>query len=210
MGKSDPIIIPKYLSLLPEKEYENACFLGFPGENNLTANIKAKRKSFYDLSLSNWNINDHNWNIKEEFDLVVSTRCPYFAKDPLRFFENCHSILVPEGTLLVDWGLGDHWRFKNYKIGWVKDGEHEHAYEDDNFLWSTVWNDAFLNHPEFIEFKKHVKKFGYDKVKDAIFDEVPEVLELRLATNKFKLSCDLKFIWEELPQLYIIVVGKKI
>ena len=98
MGKTDPIIIPKYLSLIPGLDYENACFLGFSGENNLTKNIKSKRRSFYDLSLGNWNINDKEWKIKEKFDLVVSTRCPYFSKDPKLFFENCHKILSPGGT----------------------------------------------------------------------------------------------------------------
>ena len=42
-------------------------------------------------------------------------------------------------TLLADWGLGDHWRYEDFKVGWVKGEEHESFYSDNNFLWSFVF-----------------------------------------------------------------------
>ena len=126
--------------------------------------IRAPVGDLYDLQLGNWNINS-DWSLEKKYDTIVCTRCPYFAKDPEDFIRRCHDHLNPGGRLIVDWGLGDHWRFDNYKIGWVKNGEHEYHYTDDNFLWSTVWDDSFKEHEQYKSFCKkvlfmfHVKHF---------------------------------------------------
>jgi len=209
MGKSDPYIFQFYRSLLPNNYYEKVALLGNQKDSNFTSLISCKEKDFYDLALENWDINDDDWNIDKKYDLVVSTRCPYFAKDPKSFIDKCLNILNPGGILFLDWGLGDHWRFERYKIGWLKDGEHEFAYKDDNFLWSTIWHDSFLNHPEFIKFQNNVEKFGYNKhnIKEAIFNEVPSVLDLSSMNLNTKIS--LMFLWKDSPQLYIALLMEK-
>ena len=109
----------------------------------------------------------------------------------------------------VDWGLGDHWRFENYKIGWIKDGEQEHAYKEDNFLWSAIWDDSFFEDYQFELFSRRVKKFGYDDVKKAIFDEVPKVMDLSYIKEYFTASHTMMSLWDDGPQLYILVGGIK-
>jgi hypothetical protein len=209
MGKSDPIIIPIYQKMLgSEKKYENVAFLGFSEHNNLTRSIKCKKSDFYDLSLGNWNINDLDWNIPYKYDLVVCTRCAYFAKDVTQFFKNIEKISNIDSDFLIDWGVGDHWRFENYKVGWVKNKEHEYAYNENNFLWSAVWHDEFLNHPEFLKFESWVKKFGYKSVKEALVEEVPELFNLDNLPKNITISAALISLWEESPQLYIILKGK--
>ena len=176
----------------------------------LTNSIKSNFKEFYDLQINNWNINDKNWNIEsQKFDLVICTRCPYFAKNPEDFMSECKRILKPGGHILVDWGLGDHWRFKDYKVGWVKDGEHEYAYKNDNFLWSCIWDDSFVNHDEYLRYESWVKKFGYKDLKLSIFKETPKVSNFNDISNGFDLSYDMIALWEEAPQLYIILYGNK-
>jgi len=191
--------------MLPDRFYESVALLGNQKDNSFTASIKCQEKDFYDLGLDNWNINDENWKINKKYDLVVSTRCPYFSKDPKLFIEKCLSILKPGGTALLDWGLGDHWRFDNYKIGWVKDGEHEYAYEEDNFLWSTIWHDSFTQHPEYQDFQNNIKKLGYENVETAMREEVPEILDLKDLAN-INLRANILSLWPESPQLYICIL----
>ena len=209
MGKSDPHIFQFYRSLLPDLYYEKVALLGNQKDSQFTLSIKCKEKDFYDLQLNNWNINDNDWQIDKKYDLIVSTRCPYFAKNPKRFIDKCLEILNPGGVLFLDWGLGDHWRFENYKIGWVKNDEHEFAYEDNNHLWSTVWHDSFLRHPEFIKFQNNIEKLGYNKAntKEDIFNEVPNVLDLSFVDFKMKVS--LMSLWEDFPQLYVGIIVEK-
>ena len=214
MGKSDPIVFSKYyesiLKICKKESLESVCFLGFQGPDIFTNSIFSNFKEFHDLKLNSWNINDKKWEITTgKFDLVVCTRCAYFSKDPLHFMLECHRILKPGGKILVDWGLGDHWRFKNYKIGWVKDGEHEAFYNDDNFLWSCIWDDIFLNHPEYLKFSQWVKKFGYNNVEDAIKKEVQAILHLNEVDNLFSTNIDMISLWEESPQMYVILTGEK-
>ena len=112
--------------------------------------------------------------------------------------------------MYIDWGLGDHWRrFKNYKVGWVKEGEHENAYEEDNYLWSTVWDDSFLLDEQLQLFSKRIKKFGYLDIKKAIMGEVPRILEFNYIGKYFEVSYDMLALWEDRPQLYILVKATK-
>jgi len=205
VGKSDPYVFGFYKSMLPDRFYESVALLGNQKDNSFTASIKCQEKDFYDLGLDNWNINDENWKINKKYDLVVSTRCPYFSKDPKAFIEKCLSMLKPGGTALLDWGLGDHWRFDNYKIGWVKDGEHEYAYEEDNFLWSTIWHDSFTQHPEYQDFQNNIKKLGYENVETAMREEVPAILDLKDLAN-INLRANILSLWPESPQLYICIL----
>lgn len=198
MGRSNQYIIPFYYKHIEPKN--ETALLGF-SENSIF------HGDLYDLSIGNWNINK-NWKLKKKYDTIICTRCAYFSKDLKNFFKKCYEHLNENGNLYVDFGLGDHWRFDNYKIGWVKDGEQEYAYEKDNYLWSTIWKDSFLEHPHYKLFSKRVEKFGYNNVKSSIFKEVPEILLLD-NIKKFDIQYDMITLWEDLPQLYILVKGKK-
>jgi len=212
MGKSDPLIFKAYLDMLPWKNYSKVAFLGFADENAFTKCIPGKERHFFDLQLKNWDINDDSWRLESDYDLVISTRCPYFAKDPSLFIERCLGMVKRGGVLFLDWGFGDHWRYENYKIGWVKDGEHESAYEDGNYLWSGVWHDSFLSNSAYKEFEEWVAKFGYDDVKSAIFDETPSILNLNKQPqwmSDVKMSYNLITLWEESPQLYVLILINK-
>tara|TARA_Y100000592_G_C5458438_1_gene312654 strand:- start:1369 stop:2022 length:654 start_codon:yes stop_codon:yes gene_type:complete len=210
MGKSDPVIFSSYRRLIPEREYKKIAFLGFSSPNGFTKSIPSEEKDFYDLSLNNWNINDDKWDIPtDNYDLIVCTRCPYFSKDPKKFIEKCFSICKKDGIVFLDWGIGDHWRFSEYKVGWVKNGEHEYAYEEDNFLWSFIWDDSFLENSEFKNFEKNVLKHGYTDVKNAIFKEVPIILELKDIADNYFIEYSMINLWEDSPQLYIPLILKK-
>jgi SAM-dependent methyltransferase len=199
MGKSDGILNPWYKqSIVPQGR---TALLGFQNNNVFPGDL-------YDLEIGNWDIND-DWSLDGTYDTIISLRCPYFARDPQQFIEKCYEHLNDNGTLYVDWGLGDHWRFENYKIGWIKDGEQEYAYKDDNFLWSTVWDDSFLENEQYKIFCDRVKKFGYHDVHTAILQEVPNVLELKSINKNFDILYSIKTLWEDLPQLYVLVVAKK-
>ena len=158
MGMSDSILYPRYMEIFDRninREINSIAFLGFSSHQHVTSHISSKNPTacidFYDIELDGdfkWDINS-NWDLKQKYDLVVCLRCPYFAKDPKKFLEKCHNNLNEGGYIFIDWGLGDHWRFSDYKIGWVKNEEHEHAYVAGNYLWSTVWDDSFLNDDQF-------------------------------------------------------------
>jgi len=208
MGKSDPIIFEEYKSILRGLSAGSVAFLGFSQENALTMSIGLPTKHFYDLSLGNWDINKE-WSLSQKYDLIICTRCAYFAKNPKDFIHRIKDHLNVGGHALIDWGLGDHWRFDQYKIGWIRNGEHEHAYSKNNFLHSCFWNDELLNNEEVQKFWNAIKsntKFGYkesDSLKTIIHEEVPQLIDYdckKLAT---------KFLWPESPQLYIITLITK-
>ena len=199
MGKSDPYYF-NFCNQHIKSEGETA-LLGFVNNNHFQGDL-------YDLSLNNWDINS-DWRLTQKYDTIICTRCAYFSKDPRDFIEICHKHLKPKGKLFVDWGLGDHWRFPNYKVGWVKDGEHEWAYKEDNYLWSTVWDDLFIDNNEFQTFSQRIQKHNYQNTKVAIFDEVPKIINIGFINTLFETEYNMLTLWEDLPQLYILISGTK-
>lgn len=204
MGRSDPYIFQEYLSMLELESFKpsTCAFLGARGEDAFTSMIPGLH-DFYDLFSPGkpWNIND-DWKLDKTYDLIICTRCPYFAKKPVEFIQACQRHLNPGGKILLDWGLGDHWRFSMYKVGWVRNGEHEFAYAPDNFLYSCLWRDEFQHDPEVMKYWNSVKeRFGYShmNISDVIRDEVPVIFDYEFKKIKFK------FMWPDAPQLYIIV-----
>ena len=123
MGRTNFILDAVYKDKFPIKG--PIALLGFK-DNRISSG------DLYDLELGNWNINS-DWKLPKKYNSIISTRCPYFAKNPKDFIKRCYDNLEDNGEIFLDWGLGDHWRFENYKVGWVKDGEHEFAYKNDNF-----------------------------------------------------------------------------
>ena len=199
MGRSNNYLFPFYKGHINPNG--KVALLGFT-ENGLFDG------DLYDLRLDNWDINS-DWKLKTNYDTIISLRCPYFAKKPLEFIKKCHENLNEGGKIYLDWGLGDHWRFPTYKIGWIKAGEHEYAYRDDNYLWSGVWDDSFLKDPQFKLFCSRVKKFGYGDIKKSIYQEVPEILELNLIKKYFNISYNIMALWDDKPQLYVLISGTK-
>lgn len=214
MGKSDPYIFNFYLNNFPiQKVYNKAAFFGQAKDNGFTSLISCKSKNFYDLSKKNWNINSFPYKIEKDkkFDLVVCTRCAYFSKHPKKMIESFSKILKKDGILFIDWGLGDHWRFKDYVVGWKKGDQHEWAYEEDNFLWSSVWEESFLKNKQVELFSKHIEKFGYNNLPETVEKEVPRKISLEeIKSYNFTVeNQDFLFLWPDKPQLYIKLILKK-
>ena len=192
MGRSDPFLNDFYRTRIFLKG--DTALLGFlqQGKFDLQGDL-------YDYQLNNWEINSE-WKLKKKYNTIVSLRCPYFAKDPKKFIERCFDNLEEDGLLFLDWGYGHHLTGKGFefKVGWVKNGVHEYEYFDDNFLWSGVWHDSFLDHPEFIKFSNSIKKCGYDNnIKEIIFKETPQVLDLKEINKKYELVYHILTLWDE-------------
>jgi len=212
MGKSDPHVLKFYSSNLDlEKEYSKVGLFGQITDNMFTSMIKCNSKEFFDIQLDNWNINDFPYPENKKFDLIVCTRCAYFSKEPQKTIESFLDMLKKDGLLFIDWGLGDHWRFDNYKVGWLKDGEQEYAYQKENYLWSTIWHHNFYIHPAFKDFSKNITKFNYLDFYKTINTEVPSVLDLNVLTaNKINVEYNMLSLWQDNPQLYILLKMRNI
>ena len=199
MGTSDKFIIPFYKSHIINKA--PTALLGSVNNNLFEGDL-------YDIRIGNWDING-NWKLKQKYNTIICTRCAYFAKDPKCFMKKCHDNLNDDGRIYVDWGLGDHWRFDNFKVGWIKNGEHEYAYGNNNFLWSTVWDDDFLSNNQCKLFEEEIKNKGYNNLKDAILSEVPCVLDYGFIKKYFDVSYDILTIIKPHLQMYVFISGIK-
>jgi SAM-dependent methyltransferase len=198
MGKSDKFVKPFYSKNIDVTQ--PAALLGSTNNDIFDGDL-------YDLQLDNWNINS-DWHLPKRYSTVVCTRCAYFSKDPEKFISRCYDSLVDGGTLYVDWGLGDHWRFPKFRVGWKDSEVHEYAYADDNFLWSALWDKSFLENPSVQKFAEEISKHGYDDIEKAIFDEVPVILSPNKLTG---WDWQVSFLAIERPytQLYMLFRGVK-
>ena len=200
MGRSDPVLFRFYSSHISPTG--TVALLGYTDN-------KYYKGDLYDKQLGNWDINSE-WVLPKKYDTIICTRCAYFAKDPEDFIRRCAANLNTNGKLYVDWGLGDHWRFDKYKIGWVKEGEHEYAYGENNFLWSTIWDDDFTQNEDYKLFAERLRPFGYEnKIKESIFEEVPSVLHMKYVRKYFDVSYNILALWTDSPQLYILLEAEK-
>ena len=199
MGSTNKIIIPFYQREI--KNNQPTALLGFTNNDVFKGDL-------YDFEMDNWNINTC-WKLKQKYNTIICTRCAYFAKDPEDLIKRCYDNLSDNGMLYIDWGLGDHWRFKNFKVGWVKDGEQEFCYDEDNYLWSAVWDDSFLDDEQCKVFCEAIKQFGYNDLKKAVFEEVPSILTFDIIKKYFEV--DYKIISTSKPyaQMYTLIKGKR-
>lgn len=204
MGKSDQIVFQKYYELTHHLNPKSVALLGFSSENAYTNQLPGVH-DLYDLSLGNWEINS-DWKLKNTYDLIVCTRCPYFAKDPHEFIRLCIKHTNPGGAILLDWGLGDHWRFPKYKVGWVRDGEHEFAYAQNNKLYSCMWRKSFEDDKVVKKYRDLVAgRFGYPHDIDltrVVNDEIPSVVDYEC--DEIRFEC----LWPDAPQLYIMTLTR--
>ena len=192
--------------MISDLKPSSVAFLGFRGENAFTQRVVAQHRDFYDKFIGNWEINS-DWALSMQYDLIVCTRCSYFARDPSTFIRKCREHLTEDGRCLSDWGLGAHWKDFKFKVGWVRDDEHEWAYDELNKLHSCMWRTEFADDPEAREFWANVLK-RFDYAHDASMDEivraeVPAIVDYECERVK------LKFLWPESPQLYLISRFKK-
>lgn len=215
MGKSNPIVFGWYRELLPKRRYERIALLGATQLDGFTGSIDHGSHDCFDLTLDNWKIND-DWNIeKGMYDLVVCTRCPYFAEDPKRFVERCLELVRPGGVVFLDWGLGDHWRKEKYLVGWQDPDtgtqEDVHYGSHVSKLWSCYWDpklDMTLEAVEFLGYAAHQVQGGYDgaTLTEIIQSEVPHVIG---PDDVSPSAVELLTLWPQSPQLYIATVFVK-
>ncbi len=196
MGKSDPYVFNWYQRNISVARGSRVLFLGQPGHNAFTSSLEVHAE-FRDITLGNWDIND-GLRVEKRYDAIVCTRCAYFSSDPDRFLTECSEAA---DLVFVDWGLGDHWRFPKYRVGWRDQSEHEYADYGGkrNFLHSTVWRSDFTAHPQVQRFESLISRYGYSSLESAVRGEVPRVLELDSSWR-----CDFLTLWPESPQLYIL------
>lgn len=204
MGKSDKFLMSIYDKLIPNK-YPMAllCF------QNIPVFLKKRKQSnidLYDIKLNNFDLNS-DWKLKRKYRTIVCTRALFFCKDPELFLKKCKEYLEDDGELLIDYFYGHGWtRFTMFKVGWVKNGEHEFEYKNDNYLWSGIWDDSFLENEQIQLFQKRIIKHGYNDIKKAVYDEIPVVIELSTIKNMFsEVKLEFFALYEDMPQLYIFI-----
>jgi len=200
MGASNFIVFPFYKREISPVRAPVA-LLGFTDNNLFQGDL-------YDRKFNNWEINSE-WKLNGQYSTIICTRCAYFAKNPEDFIVRCYHSLSKGGRLYADWGLGDHWRFPMFKVGWVKNGEHEYCYGEDNFLWSFVWDDSFLENEQYCLFEKCVEEKGYNNVKKAAFEEVPVVMSLDFVRKYFDLEYNVLTVVKPFLHMYVLVKGIK-
>ena len=111
--------------------------------------------------------------------------------------------------LYVDWGLGDHWRFDNFKVGWTKDGETEYGGNPDYKLHSAIWDDSFFDHKECQIFAEEIKRHGYDDLRSAVFDEVFAVMRVDAVRELFDVEYEILTTTKPYLQMYVLLKAKK-
>ena len=202
MGKSDKFLMPIFKKIFPKK-YPIA-LLGF---TKIPDFIESNNDiDLYDISLKNFNFNSE-WKLKRKYKSIICTRSLYFCKDPITFFKKCKEYLHEDGEIFVDFFYGHGWsRFKNFKVGWLKDGEQEWEYEKGNYLWSGIWDDSFLKNEQVKLFIKRIEKHGYTDLKKAVHDEFPSLVKLNKLKEMFKdININFLSLWKDMPQLYIFI-----
>ena len=206
MGKSNKYLNPIYKKLFPNKK--PICLLGFQDIPNFFED--KSDIDLYDLKFNNFNINSE-WKLEKKYKSIICTRCLYFCKEPKLFLKKCKEYLLEDGEIFIDFGLGHHWsKFKNFKVGWIKNGEREWEYQTNNFLWSTLWDDSFIKNNQVRLFEERIKKFGYTDLSLAVKNEVPKILKISEIKELFnKLDINFLALWEDMPQLYIFIKCQK-
>jgi len=206
MGMSDPILYENlYINV---EAHGDTALLGFSNHNRFDGDL-------YDRSLDNWEINSQ-WKLKKKYDTIICLRTAYFAKDPIDFLNRCYDSLKDDGVLYVDWGYGDHWRFSDYKIGWVKNDEHEYAYGEKNYLHSALWdNEKIGNDDNFRMLKEASMSYGYsfEEINESlIYNEVPSVITYEDIEEKYNILGSKTYFFClpcRPPSYYILLCLKK-
>lgn len=222
MGRSDPIILPWYERMIrthcKPRMNDRVAFLGFSHANQL---VNALRNDFkacdlYDLQLDNWNINGDD-TIIGQYDLIVCTRCAYFACDINSFMSSIMSHLSVDGCAFIDWGYGTHFATSDgsFMVGW-------HDVKTDRFVVTTYanvsaplrsgyWCMSLDHHPASRLFRDRIRTKGYDDnrtLREIISDEVPHlVIDDDIIIKPYAI--DALCLWCDRPQLYVACAFRK-
>ena len=147
---------------------------------------------------------------KQRFkDMPVDTSWTY-EEDREWFIKECSDKLNKGGQIFFDWGLGDHLRYKKFKVGFYDEKEHEEAYFKGNRMYSCIWDEKFNENDNVKLFTSRIIKHGYQNLNSAVFKEVESILSISDLEEYFSdLKIDFFTLWEDNPQLYITVQGIK-
>ena len=201
MGLSNKFVLPFYRDNIVKS-----------GKVGYLGDVGIGEGDCYDLSLGNWDINS-DWELPRRYNTLICTRTAPFSKDPLDFITRCYKSLEAEGKLYVDWLYGEHWRFPLFKVGWLRQGEHEYAYGEENHLWSGVWDESFTESPEVRKFFSEIAAGGFYSdetvLRDLVKVEVPSMLELKEIEAMFNTRCHFLYCNVVAPSLYVLLECSK-
>ncbi len=201
MGKSDSVIFPWYASRMQHLVGKRIAFLAQTGHNALSVSLRPSESHFFDLTLGNWDMNqEQKWQIPE-VDAIVMTRGAYFSDDPEMLIRRCLEAVSPGGRVVIDWGLGDHWRSSVFLVGWEGKGVKVSApYDPPRYLRSVFWQAEFERHPQAAQFNEWISPMGYHgSLTGAVMREVP-----RIASSPQPVMWDAVALWPDSPQLYVL------
>ncbi len=162
MGMTDKLIIPVYKGM--SKNIPDEGVVGMFGFTRTDKISKLwKRKDYYDLRLSNWDINASDWCIKRRYQTIVCLRTSGFAEDPARLLHQFHERLEDNGILMIDWSMGSgHYPRKTNgtTFGWEFRGKRSYGEYNKQkcHLFSSCLTDECVKSSAFRDLCKHAKK----------------------------------------------------
>ena len=120
MGKTDKYIIPIYKDIASKYTQQGSVVGMFGFINTDKISTLWRKMDFYDLRLSNWDINS-DWQQGKTYKTIVCLRTSGFSKNPRDMLKKFHAALKTGGILLIDWSLGSEHYPRNSKVqswGW--------------------------------------------------------------------------------------------
>ncbi len=222
MGKTDKYIMPIYKKIA--RNYtDNGSVVGMFGFTDSDKQTKFWRKmDFYDLRLSNWDING-DWAEGKTYKTIVCLRTSCFARNVHNLLASFYARLKPGGTLFIDWSLGSGHYWRDTKVqswGWSLGEKRSFGTYSDKkcFLYSSCLTDKCLASDAFRQLcdcAKHwshysdvgiwrgqvISEFGENEL--ARTDDISKYFDVIYERSWTPLNKNGRF------QLYIIQVLKK-
>lgn len=222
MGRTDSYVIPVYKAIAKQYTDEGSVvgMFGFTEHDKLS---KLWRKmDFYDLRLSNWDINK-DWKGGKTYKTIVCLRTSGFALNVLKLLESFHSRLKENGILFIDWSIGsEHYPrdIKEKSWGWVFDNKRCYGEYSNKkcFLYSSSLTDGCIRSEVFSHLCRHASNWKhYRKVNNWSLQIRSEFMDHEIAsTNDILNYYDILYEknWTPLDkngrfQLYTIQVLRK-
>ena len=162
MGQTDKYIHPLYKNIA-DKYTDGGSVVGMFGftSKDKLSNMYNKM-DFYDLRLSNWDINGE-WKDGKTYKTIVCLRTSGFARNVNDLLESFYCRLKDNGVLLIDWSLGSgHYPIKNSDPTWGWDTGRERCYGKYNgrkcFLYSSCLTEESLTSDAFARLCHYASK----------------------------------------------------
>jgi len=189
MGKTDKYINPTYKKIA-KKYVDDGSVIGMFGFTKKDKFSKLWRKmDFYDLRLSNWDINS-DWKDGKTYKSIICLRTSGFAKNVLNLLDSFYDRLKTGGVLLVDWSLGsEHYPrdIEGVTWGWSFEGERSYGKYNGKkcFLYSSCLTDDCLKSKPFFDLCYRSSRYGqYRGVKDWAKQIRSEFMSHEIGSNK--------------------------